>query len=73
MDSKFYIIYPSGDKSKLSVVEIPDSMSYELSDYSVASRNDFRVEDEARVYARELAKKHHKLFVGDEDGEEYLD
>lgn len=72
MYSKFHIIFPSGDRSKLSVVEIADTMSYELNDYAVASRKSFREEDEAREYARELANQHDKEYVGG-DEDDYLD
>lgn len=56
MSSKYHIIYPRGDRSKLSVVEIVDALDYELSDYAVASRNSFTDPNEAVAYAKELAK-----------------
>jgi len=54
----YYIIYPRGDRSKIGVVEIPDSMSYELSDYAVASRREFHDDEgaEARRYAKKLIR-----------------
>lgn len=58
MSSKYYIIYPRGDRSKISVVEIVDALDYELSDYAVASRQSFTDPNEAVPYAKELAKTH---------------
>lgn len=70
--STFFIVFPSGDRSKLSVLELSDSMYYERHDYAMASRKEFRDEDEAREYARELANQHDKEYVGG-DEDDYLD
>lgn len=73
-ESKYYIIYPRGERDRLSVVEICHSLSYELSDYSVASRRDFISEVEAITYAAELAKKHGLVFERPRTAEgDYLD
>lgn len=58
MSSTYHIVYPRGDRSKICVVEIVDALSYELSDYALASRNSFTDPDEAVAYAKELAKTH---------------
>jgi len=70
----YYIIYPRGDRSKIGVVEIPDSMSYELSDYAVASRREFHDDEgaEARRYAKKLASENDKTYESDEQ-DDYLD
>lgn len=67
MKLKYYVIYPGGDRSKLKVTNIFEE---DLSDYALASRHFFDEETYALNYARELAKKHNKQFVGDPD---YLD
>lgn len=72
-DSKFHIVYPCGNRSQLKVVEITWACSHELNDYSVASRQDFSSYKEAADYAKELAQKHGKEFIPDEDEPDYLD
>jgi hypothetical protein len=72
--STFHIVYPRGDKTKLKCVELSWSCSHEINDYSVASQKTFYDIDDARVYARELAKKHGKEYVSDDnDKNDYLD
>lgn len=73
MSSKYYIVYPRGDHNKLAVVEIVDALSYELNDYSVASRNDFPTYQEAAIYAKQLARENGKVFEPDTDEPNYLD
>jgi hypothetical protein len=68
-DSKFHIVYPCGDRSRLSVVEIVPALEYELNDYAVASRKHFYSESKANEYARELAEKYNLTF----EAEGYLD
>jgi hypothetical protein len=68
MDEKYFIIFPSGDKSKLSLVRLTPPMEYEINDYSVASRKDFHDKEEAIKYAKELAESHGLHYVGDDDG-----
>ena len=67
----FHIVFPRGNKTKLSVVGFSDAMHYELNDYSVASRKEFTDESLAIDYAKELAEKHGLKYEGDDDG--YLD
>ena len=67
----FFIIYPRGDKNKLSVIELDSCMKYELSDYAVASRREFCDNGEAVVYAKQLAKENNLQYEGDQD--DYLD
>lgn len=67
----YFIIYPSGDRTKLSVTSLNQYMLYEKSDYAVASRLEFDNSDEAVAYAKELAKEHALQYIGDEDN--YLD
>lgn len=67
----YHIIFPKGDRTKLSVIELSEAMHYELSDYAVASRKEFYDNEECIEYALELAKKHKLQYIGDNDG--YLD
>ena len=56
--STFHIIFPGGDRTKLTVVELSDACYYELNQYIRASRNEFLTEEEAQKYAKELAANH---------------
>lgn len=65
----YHIVYPGGERDKLTVIELSIGIKYELSDYDVASRKEFFDEDEAILYAKKLAYKNDKIYVGDdEDG-----
>ncbi|MEG1369263.1 MAG: hypothetical protein RSC74_09235, partial [Hydrogenoanaerobacterium sp.] len=64
---KYYIVYPRGDKSKLSIISLGDSDSYELADYAVASRRDFDDVLEVIEYARDLARKNGLELSSSED------
>lgn len=63
MSSTFHIIYPRGDLSKLSVVEITEAQRYELDDYVVASRHSFETWEAARTYAKQLAEDRDRQYV----------
>lgn len=67
----YHIIFPRGDRQKISVIELSDSMRYELSDYAVASRKEFYDIQECKDYAKELAKINNIQFIDDDEG--YLD
>ncbi len=54
----YHIIFPRGDRSALKVLELSLSMSYELSDYAVASQKTFYDAEEAQDYAKGLARSH---------------
>ncbi len=72
----FFICYPGGDKSKITVGYESYSCSYEIEDYSLASRERWCESSEAIVYCKELAKKHGLEYVPcsfDGDKNEYLD
>jgi hypothetical protein len=73
MSSRYHIIFPRGDRTRLSVVEIVDALSYELTDYAVASRHDFGTYSEAAKYARTLADDQALIFEPDTDEPGYLD
>lgn len=66
----YHIIFPRGDRQKISVIELSDSMRYELSDYAVASRKEFYDIQACKEYAKELAKINNIQFIDDEG---YLD
>lgn len=69
MKSKFHIVYPRGDKSKLTVAEVYPA--YEINDYAVASKESFDDEDDAKKYCMVLAKQYDLEL--DIDGNLYLD
>lgn len=71
MNSNFHIVYPRGIRTKLAVVEILHALSYELSDYAVASRKSFSNERVAILYAKQLAKDNNLILELDSD--QYLD
>jgi len=71
-ESTYHIVFPSGDRKKLYVVEILDALSYELDDYAVASRKAFPDRKSACEYAKGLAKEHSLMYVPDDD-DCYLD
>lgn len=54
---KYYIIYPRGDTSRLTIALIPD---WEVGEYSIASRHSFAYEEleKAFTYAKELSRLH---------------
>lgn len=55
---RYFIVYPRGDKTKLSIISLGYNSLYELDDYAVASRKDFLDIEDAVEYAKDLAKKH---------------
>lgn len=66
-ETRFHIVYPCGDKTKLSVAEVYPA--YEINDYSVASKQSFTEEEEANKYCRQLAKENNLIceINGDND------
>ena len=72
---KYYIIYPKGDKTRLSIISLCPSSEHEIFDYRVASREEFYDIDECMEYDNHLARKHNlQLEKFKKEGEEdYLD
>lgn len=60
----YYIIYPSGNKTLLAVLDLGDYEGYELDDWSLASRQSFQDLDKAMSYGEKLALQHGKEFTG---------
>lgn len=56
--STWIIIYPCGNRNRLSTAEICEGLEYEKSDYDIASRREFGSAEEADEYCRELAAAH---------------
>lgn len=67
---RYRIVYPHGDRSKLTVCCMFD---YEEGEYDIASRNRYSEDGEAWEQARTLAYNYHKELVGDERPTAYLD
>lgn len=65
MDS-YRIVYPGGDKSKITVAAIWD---YEVDEYALASRRRFCEEDEEEAYryAKELAQQNGLQYIPSTD------
>jgi len=59
-DSELYwiIVYPCGDRTKLSVAGMCDGTSYEESDYDIASSKRFRDKALAEDHCTVLAERH---------------
>lgn len=71
---KYYIIYTDEDAHTLEIVEIEDSLSYEINHYIRASRRNFTDKKECIEYAKKLAKENKKIFTQELTGEDlYLD
>ncbi len=56
--SQWIVIYPRGDRTRISTAEICDGMEYEIKDYALASRQRFYTKQDADEYAVELAREH---------------
>ena len=69
MASSFRVIYPRGDRTKLSIAFVYD---YEEDDWSLASTQHFEVEANAEIYAEELASKFSLEFISNKK-HNYLD
>ena len=59
----YYVIYPGGDREQIGIVSFARSYRDDLPDYARASREEFRDEDEAVLYARQLAKHNGKVYA----------
>ena len=55
----YFIVYPSGDTSKLAIVSLDASHRYEMDEYKCASRTVFDDRSQVIAYARTLSQKHH--------------
>jgi hypothetical protein len=73
MNDVFFIVYPGGDKTRLSVASLTQCCLYEKGDYAVASRKEFYNELEASDYCKILANNNNLIFDGDSNGNIYLD
>lgn len=68
----YFVVYPGGDRTKLSLGCLSYSCLYEKDEYDLASRQDFYDEDEAIKYGKELANMNNLDFVYESDNA-YLD
>ncbi len=74
MPSTWIIIYPRGNKNRVSTAEICEGLEYEKSDYAIASRREFYDDRQgAWDYARDLAQTHGLTYEPDHDEPAYLD
>lgn len=73
-DYIYFICYPGGDRTKITVAYESMACEYEIKDYALASRNRWYDFKEANDYCKELAKNNDLIFINsDEDGYDYLD
>jgi hypothetical protein len=72
MSDYIRIVYYAGIKTEISTAMM---FSYEESDYALASRRIFRLDEEeaAKAYARELAKTNGLKYIGDRSEPDLLD
>lgn len=70
LGSYYRIIYPRGDRAKLSTAWVE---GYEEGDWAIASRRFFTNHSEAELYGRDLAAKHGLLFEDDICHQHFLD
>lgn len=74
MIGKYYIIYPGGDRGKLTVVSVTSYEVWKVEDYDLASRKFFTDLVDANKYGSKLAAQHGKQFTPlKEDRHDYLD
>lgn len=70
----YRIVFPRGDRTQLSVVEVVD---YEASEWAMASRQAFEYSPsglaEAMAYASYLANRHGLVYNGIHERQNYLD
>ena len=69
MSSSYRVVYPKGDRSKLTVSQVFD---YEVSDWAVASRHEYQEEEDAWEQASFLARHSNKEIIGRTEPD-YLD
>ena len=70
MSSSYRVIYPQGNRSKLTVAKVFD---YEVSDWDIASRHEYVDEEDAWKQASFLARHFSKELTGKPTLPDYLD
>jgi hypothetical protein len=74
-DYIYFIAYPGGDRTKITVCYESHACDYEINDYALASRGRWYNFKEANEYCKQLAKENNLIFVNSDDGDgnDYLD
>ena len=75
-DYIYFIAYPGGDKTKITVCYESVACDYEINDYALASRQRWYSHAEANAYCKQLAKDNNLIFINssdDGDNNDYLD
>ena len=62
-DTFYFLAYPSGEKDKITVIDLAYCVDYERSDWCNVNDMTFYSHTEAINYARNLAKKHGLKYV----------
>ena len=61
MTISYRVVYPKGDRNKLTVVQVVD---YEVDEWDIASRHEYQDEEDAWLQAEYLAGHFNKELVG---------
>ena len=61
-DLFYFIAHPQGDKSRVTVIDLSYSVSYERSDWDAANSINFTNPDEAIKYAKAIADKYNLKY-----------
>jgi hypothetical protein len=72
-DFIYFIAYPEGDRTKITVCYESIACDYEINDYALASRNRWYDFQEANEYCKQLAKDNNLVFINSDDRNSYLD
>ena len=74
-DYIYFIAYPGGDRTKITVCYESIACEYEMKDYALASRHTWYNFKEANEYCKQLANDNNLIFINSDDGDgnDYLD
>ncbi|MBD0788185.1 hypothetical protein HUO09_17660 [Vibrio sp. Y2-5] len=59
----YFIIYPNGDESKITVIDLAQSVSYQRSEWTSVNDENFHDRDEAIETAKALAVKYSLTYL----------
>lgn len=62
-DVFYFIAYPSGDTSKVTVIDLSYAVSYEREDWATVNDKDFTEHTDAIDYCRALAEKYNLEYI----------
>ena len=62
MSEFYFIVHPSGDQKRITVIDLSYSVDYERSDWMAVNDDNFSCHKEAIEYARALAEKYNLKY-----------